>query len=67
MLRDMLANTGTSVWSVISLVVLFVAFAGVLWWTFSGKKNRFEDESNLPLQDDDEQITNSHSTRGQSS
>jgi cbb3-type cytochrome oxidase subunit 3 len=67
MLRDMLANVETSIWSVVSLIIMFVAFIGVLWWTYSGKKNRFESESNLPLESDDEQITNSHSTGGLSS
>ncbi len=64
MLRDMLTNAGSSVWSIVSLIVLFVAFAAVLYWTFSGKKNRFESESNLPLEDDDEQPPHSNSKRG---
>lgn len=67
MLRDLISNAGTSIWSIVSLIIMFVAFAGVLWWTFTGKKNRFEDESNLPLQDDDEHSTTTHSTRGLSS
>ncbi|NUO19777.1 cbb3-type cytochrome c oxidase subunit 3 [bacterium] len=67
MLRDMITNAGSNIWSIISLIIMFVAFAAVIWWTFSGKKNRFETESHLPLQDDDEQVTNSHSTRGLSS
>lgn len=67
MLRDILTNTSLGIWPVVSLIIMFVAFAAVLVWTFAGKKNRFEEESNLPLQDDDESSTNSHSTRGASS
>ena len=64
MLRDMITNAGTSVWSIVSLIVLFVAFSAVLYWTFSGKKNRFESESNLPLEDDDDKPSHLNSTRG---
>jgi cbb3-type cytochrome oxidase subunit 3 len=67
MLRDFLTNMNHGIWPVVSLIIMFIAFAAVLIWTFAGKKNRFDEESHLPLQDDDEHITNSHSTRGISS
>jgi len=67
MLRDVLSNASHSIWSIISLLMMLAAFVAVLVWTFSGRKNRFENESNLPLQDDDEQDANMKSTRGLSS
>ncbi|MBK6766522.1 MAG: cbb3-type cytochrome c oxidase subunit 3 [bacterium] len=64
MLRDLINNTGTSVWSVVSLIAMFVAFVAVLYWTFSGKKDRFEAENRLPLDDDEPTATHTQSTRG---
>ncbi|MCB1060618.1 MAG: cbb3-type cytochrome c oxidase subunit 3 [Calditrichaeota bacterium] len=68
MLRDILTNANHGIWPIVSLIIMFVAFAAVLIWTLSGRKNRFEEESNIPLHDeDDEQLNHSHSTRGTSS
>lgn len=67
MLRDLLTNLELGIWPVVSLIIMFAAFSAILIWTFLGKRNRFEDESNLPLHEDDEDTTNSHSTRGHSS
>jgi cytochrome c oxidase cbb3-type subunit 4 len=39
----------------ISTVLVMVAFFGVCWWAFSPKrKQRFEDDANLPFADEDE-------------
>ncbi|MBK6909391.1 MAG: CcoQ/FixQ family Cbb3-type cytochrome c oxidase assembly chaperone [bacterium] len=67
MLRDVLSNTGPSIWPIISLLIMLVAFTAVLVWTYAGRKNRFENESNLPLELDDEQEQDMKSTRGLSS
>ena len=67
MLRDVLTNSGASFWPVVSLVIMLATFAAVLLWTFAGRKNRFENESQLPLRDDDDQESDMKSTRGLSS
>lgn len=67
MIRDVIQSAGQIAWPVIALLIMLIAFIAILVWTFSGKKNRFEGESNLPLQDEDDDITHSHTTRGVSS
>jgi len=64
MLRDLINNTGTTIWSVISLLAMVLAFAAVLYWTFSGKKDRFDAETRLPLDDDAPTASHTQSTRG---
>ncbi|MBD3584450.1 MULTISPECIES: cbb3-type cytochrome oxidase subunit 3 [Salinimonas] len=37
-------------------IVVFVCFAGVVWWAFSGRnKKKFDDAANLPFADEDKE------------
>ncbi|MCP5160532.1 MAG: cbb3-type cytochrome c oxidase subunit 3 [Hahellaceae bacterium] len=38
----------------ISTILVMIAFTGVCWWAFGGRrKQRFDDAANLPFQDED--------------
>ncbi|MCC6475414.1 cbb3-type cytochrome c oxidase subunit 3 [bacterium] len=60
MIRDLL-GAGEGTLSSIALLIMLAAFAGVLLWTFRGKKDRFREESNLPLDDSDNHAESPHS------
>ncbi len=51
MLRDVLEHTANSAWPIISLIIFVVCFLGVVWWTYSGRRDRFQRDSRLPLDD----------------
>ncbi|MCB9365878.1 MAG: cbb3-type cytochrome c oxidase subunit 3 [Calditrichaeota bacterium] len=64
MIRDVMGNAGEAIWSIVALIIMFVSFAAILFWTFSGRKNRFEHEMNLPLEDDEVSGDHHHSVKG---
>jgi cbb3-type cytochrome oxidase subunit 3 len=64
MMRDVMQHAGQSVWPMISLIIMFITFGAILVWTYAGRKNRFEVDSRLPLEDDEQSATHTQSTRG---
>jgi cbb3-type cytochrome oxidase subunit 3 len=51
MIKDVIEFSANSLWPQIGLVILFACFIGIVIWTFTGKKQRFERERLLPLDD----------------
>jgi cytochrome c oxidase cbb3-type subunit 4 len=41
-----------AIWPVISFVIFFLFFLGLLWWTFSVDKKFISRMSNMPMDDD---------------
>ncbi|ABD81680.1 CcoQ/FixQ family Cbb3-type cytochrome c oxidase assembly chaperone [Saccharophagus degradans] len=40
----------------LSVVFMFIAFAGVCWWAFApSRKKRFEEDANLPFADGEDE------------
>lgn len=37
------------------LLVLVIAFAGLYWWTWSGRRDRFHDAANAPFADEQDE------------
>jgi cytochrome c oxidase cbb3-type subunit 4 len=37
------------------LLLLVIAFAGLYWWTWSGRRDRFDDAANAPFADEDDE------------
>lgn len=64
MIRDVMEHAGQTTWPIVALLIMLAAFTVILLWTFSGKKNRFEHDSRLPLDDDDHEVTHNNSARG---
>jgi cytochrome c oxidase cbb3-type subunit IV len=41
----------------LAVVVVMVTFLGICWWAFSPKrKQRFDEDANLPFADDEQQM-----------
>ena len=60
MYKNVLENIDNiSLWPVISFVIFFLFFLGLLWWVFSVDKKFIADMSNMPLGDetDSHQVT----------
>jgi cytochrome c oxidase cbb3-type subunit 4 len=45
-----------AIWPVISFVIFFLFFLGLLWWTFSVDKNFIARMSNMPMDDDQQDV-----------
>ena len=53
MYKEVLANIDNiGTWPLISFVVFFTFFIGLLWWVFSVDKKYIERMSNMPLGDE---------------
>jgi cbb3-type cytochrome oxidase subunit 3 len=65
MIHDLLSAVTHSMWSDIMLVVLVIVFGGIVYWTFSGGRHRFDRESRLPLDDHENTLLSSDSRRTQ--
>jgi len=59
MIKDFITQTANSIYAQIGLILFVLLFAGILIWTYSGKKDRFKHASRLPLDDD---TTKNHSS-----
>lgn len=46
-----------AIWPVISFVIFFLFFIGLLWWVFSVKKDFIQRMSELPLNDSENEIS----------
>jgi cbb3-type cytochrome oxidase subunit 3 len=65
MIRDVLQIAGETTWVQIGLILCFLLFIGIVVWTYLGRKNRYEHELNLPLDDgtdDGKHLTHSKSS-----
>jgi cytochrome c oxidase cbb3-type subunit IV len=55
--KEVLTNTANiGVWPVISFVIFFTFFIGLLWWVFWVDKKYVERMANLPLNDEAESL-----------
>lgn len=52
MIRDMISSAGTVFWPVAALILFVLLFAGIVLWTYSGRRDRFHYMRMLPLQGD---------------
>lgn len=57
-------SAGQTIWPIIALVIMLAAFAAILLWTYAGRKDRFEHDSRLPLEDDEAGVSQQNSARG---
>ncbi|MBU1637392.1 CcoQ/FixQ family Cbb3-type cytochrome c oxidase assembly chaperone [bacterium] len=51
MIRDFISQTSDAIFAQIGLIIFFLLFLGIVYWTYRGRKNRFDRERNLPLED----------------
>ena len=60
MIHDVLTRSANSLWPQIALIIFVLCFVGVIIWTYAGRKDRFQNQAALPLEDD----SNSERTSG---
>jgi cbb3-type cytochrome oxidase subunit 3 len=57
MYKDVLRSIDNiAIWPVISFVIFFLFFLGLLWWTFSVDKKFISRMSNMPMDDDQQAV-----------
>jgi len=62
MYKEVLQNIDNiAIWPMISFVIFFLFFLGLLWWTFSVDKKFIARMSNMPLEDGPQSQTSSDS------
>ncbi len=62
MYKNILQNIeNIQVWPVISFVIFFLFFIGLLWWVLTVDKNYIDEMGQLPLGDNDENNSTEHS------
>ncbi len=49
---------GIEIYPIISLLIFFTFFVILFWWVFTARKDYINTVSNLPLEDDNENIKN---------
>ncbi|WP_435579944.1 CcoQ/FixQ family Cbb3-type cytochrome c oxidase assembly chaperone [Gilvibacter sp.] len=47
---------GVQIYPIISLLIFFVFFTLLFWWVLTAKKEHIRKVSNLPLEEDDNQL-----------
>ena len=47
---------GIAIYPIISLLIFFIFFVGLFYWVFTAKKDYINDVSNLPLDNQNDQI-----------
>ncbi|MDR6301553.1 MULTISPECIES: CcoQ/FixQ family Cbb3-type cytochrome c oxidase assembly chaperone [Mesonia] len=47
---------GVEVYPMISLLIFFFFFAGLIWWVFTAKKDYIKEVSKLPLETDKDSV-----------
>lgn len=47
---------GIEIYPIISLIIFFTFFVGLFYWVFTAKKDYIENASNLPLDNQNDQI-----------
>ena len=47
---------GIEIYPIISLLIFFTFFVGLFYWVFTAKKDYIKDVSNLPLDNQNDQI-----------
>jgi len=73
-IHDILIDIRATIWPIIGLILFLLAFIGIIYWTYRGKRDRFKYESRLPLDDGttthdnhedshEDNITEPHGTR----
>jgi len=51
MIKDFISQSGNAIFAQIGLVIFVLLFAAILIWTYKGRKDRFDHERHLPLED----------------
>jgi len=55
MYKDILQNIDhIAIWPIISFIIFFTFFLGLLWWVFTADKNLMNEMSRKPLQEGSE-------------
>lgn len=55
MYKDILQNIDhVAIWPIISFIIFFTFFIGLLWWVFTADKNFMNEMSRKPLQEGSE-------------
>jgi len=55
MYKDILQNIDhIAIWPIISFIIFFTFFLGLLWWVFTADKNFMNEMSRKPLQEEPE-------------
>jgi len=49
--QNMETITGIEIFPIISLLIFFFFFVGLYWWVFTYKKEKIQELSNLPLEE----------------
>jgi len=47
---------GVAIYPLISLLIFFIFFAALFWWVFTAKKDYIKEVSNIPLDNQNEEI-----------
>ncbi len=47
---------GVAIYPIISLLIFFIFFAALFWWVFTAKKDYIEEVSNIPLDNQKEEL-----------
>ncbi len=50
--ENMTTIDGIEIWPIISLVIFFSFFAGLLWWVYKSDKDTIEEIKQIPLKED---------------
>ena len=57
MYKEVLQHTGNlAIWPVISFVIFFTFFIGLVWWAVTADRDYVEEMSELPLDDEKKSI-----------
>ncbi len=57
MYKDILQNIDhIAIWPIISFIIFFTFFLGLLWWVFTADKNFMNEMSRKPLQEEPENV-----------
>jgi cbb3-type cytochrome oxidase subunit 3 len=47
---------GVQIYPIISLLIFFIFFAALFWWVFTAKKDYIKEVSNIPLDNQKEEL-----------
>lgn len=60
MYKDVLQSiTNIEIWPIISFIIFFVFFLGLLWWVFKVDKKFIAEMASMPLRDSDKETDSS--------
>jgi len=63
MIQDVLARSGSTIWTSVILVAMFLLFTAIAVSIYRGARNRFARESRLPLDDESSHAAEANGTQ----